>query len=289
MLFLNSPIQEIVFQNQNFLVKRDDLLHSDFSGNKARKFHFFLNYEFPNIDTIISYGSNQSNAMYSMSVLAKLKGWKFIYYTNHLSSFLEQNPVGNYRYALQNGMEIKIKDEIFQKKDFSENVVFVEEGGRQKKAEFGIKILANEIIDYAQKEKIDNLKIFLPSGTGTTALFLQKNIPYPVYTCNCVGDEEYLKKQFFGLEKDSTKHPQILSLGKKHHFGKLYGEFYDIWEKIKTETQIEFDLLYDPKGWLTLLNSNLKDENNTILYIHQGGIIGNESMILRYERFKKNR
>ena len=46
----------------------------------------------PNIKTIISHGSNQSNAMYSLSVLAKLKGWKFIYYTNHIPKILKQYP-----------------------------------------------------------------------------------------------------------------------------------------------------------------------------------------------------
>jgi len=284
MLLSNSPIQKINFQNRDFLIKRDDLLNQDFSGNKARKFHFFLHHQFPNIDTVISYGSNQSNAMYSLSVLAKLKGWKFIFYTNHLSTFLQKNPIGNYKYALLNGMEMRIKDEIFFKKDFGSNSVFIEEGGRQKEAEFGIKILANEIIDYAKKQKIDDLNIFLPSGTGATALFLQKNLPFKVYTCNCVGDEDYLKKQFFELEKNQTYHPTILSLEKKYHFGKLYPQFYEIWNKLKKETDIEFDLLYDPKGWVTLLNSNLIKKSKKILYIHQGGIKGNESMILRYIR-----
>jgi 1-aminocyclopropane-1-carboxylate deaminase len=46
---------------------------------------------------------------------------------------------------------------------------------------------------------------------------------------------------------------------------------------------VEFDLLYDPHGWLTLLeNPELFD--NPLLYIHQGGLLGNESMLKRYER-----
>lgn len=83
----NSPVQQITFQNQSFLIKRDDLLHKDFSGNKARKFYYYFINDFPNIDTVISYGSNQSNAMYSLSILAKLRGWKFLYYVDHIPSF----------------------------------------------------------------------------------------------------------------------------------------------------------------------------------------------------------
>ena len=49
---------------------------------------------------------------------------------------------------------------------------------------------------------------------------------------------------------------------------------------MKEQTNIEFDLLYDPIGWNTLLDNI--DDNYTYLYIHQGGLIGNESMLQRY-------
>ncbi|MEA3383802.1 MAG: 1-aminocyclopropane-1-carboxylate deaminase [Campylobacterota bacterium] len=283
----NSPIQTIIFQNYQFLVKRDDLLHKDFSGNKARKLHYYLDNDFPNITTLISHGSNQSNAMYSLSVLAKLKGWEFIYYVSHIPSYLEQNPQGNYKYALQNGMKIVV-DENFDKLslEIKSDELFIDEGGAIQNAEYGLKILANEIKEYQEKHKIKELKIFLPSGTGTTALFLQKYLDIEVLTCPCVGDTEYLKKQFLELAVDEKQHPIIISPPKKYHFGKLYKENYTIWKELKEQTNIEFDLLYDPIGWNTLLENfdilNLKD--CTVLYIHQGGLLGNTTMTERYER-----
>ena len=42
MKYTNSPIEKINFNNKNFFIKRDDLLNKDFSGNKARKFYYFL-------------------------------------------------------------------------------------------------------------------------------------------------------------------------------------------------------------------------------------------------------
>jgi 1-aminocyclopropane-1-carboxylate deaminase/D-cysteine desulfhydrase-like pyridoxal-dependent ACC family enzyme len=281
MNYTNSPIQQVTFNKQKYFIKRDDLLNSDFSGNKARKFYYYLINDFPNIKKVVSFGSSQSNAMYSLSVLCKLKNWQFDYYVDHTASFLKENPVGNYKYAIKNGMNI-IEGSL---PDFFDNeTLFISEGGAVVEASFGIEILANEIKFWVEKNSIKNLKIFLPSGTGTTALYLQKFLPFEVLTCACVGDENYLKKQFEELEKDNF--PTIVQKEKKYHFGKLYKEFYDIHNELLKQTNIEFDLLYDSLGWLCFenyLKQLEKKDDMTFLYIHQGGIIGNESMIDRYK------
>jgi 1-aminocyclopropane-1-carboxylate deaminase/D-cysteine desulfhydrase-like pyridoxal-dependent ACC family enzyme len=278
----NSLTQSINFKGHNFYIKRDDLLDDDFSGNKARKFYYFLKHDFPNIDTVVSYGSNQSNAMYSLSVLAKLKGWKFIYYIDHIPSYLEENPNGNYKYALANGMELKIgnwEDEIK-----SENKLFISEGGAINEAKYGLEILACEIQRWKTNNSIKKLKIFLPSGTGTTALFLQNYLDDEVLTTPCVGDSDYLKQQFLELIDDEMTHPTILKGQKKYHFGKLYKENYELYKELYEQTTIEFDLLYDPIGWRVLLDNIDKYQGYEILYIHQGGLKGNETMLQRYER-----
>ena len=286
-----SPIDTITFEGHSFYLKRDDLLHPDFSGNKARKFHYFLENDFPNISKIVSYGSAQSNAMYSLSVLAKMRGWEFEYSVEHIADYLKENPHGNYAGALVNGMKI-IENAGVIPRGYPNEVLFIEEGGRQKEAEYGIKLLAQEIIDWQIKHDIKELNIFLPSGTGTTALFLQKTlniegvvmVQHPtVYTCPCVGDNDYLNKQFLELEEDEKYYPTILTLEKKHHFGKLYKDNYKIWLKLQQQTGVVFDLLYDPLGWRTLL-AHPEVLSKPTLYIHQGGVLGNESMLPRYER-----
>ena len=284
-LNLPSLIESITFQNQHFYLKRDDLIHPDFSGNKLRKFYYFLQNDFPDVKKVISYGSAQSNAMYSLSVLAKMKGWEFEYFVDHIADYLKENPHGNYKGAIDNDMQMTVgRDELIPKND----VLFIEEGGRQKEAEYGIQILAQEIIEWQKEQGIEVLNIFLPSGTGTTALFLQKYLPDNiVYTNPCVGDGEYLKKQFSELEKEVKYHPKILTLEKKHHFGKLYKENYIIWLKLQQETGVVFDLLYDPLGWRVLL-AHLEIFSKPTLYIHQGGVLGNESMLPRYERKYKD-
>ena len=221
--------------------------------------------------------------MYSLSLLARLKNKEFIYYTNHIPSFLKQNPHGNYLEALKNGAKIieinlrgeKLREFVLSLED--KNTLIIEEGGRVKEAEVGIKLLADEINEYAKK---NNLKVFLPSGTGTTAYFLSKYLDVEVLTTPCVGDENYLKKQFEWL--GGGKIPTILKPRRKYYFGKLYKELFLLWLDLK-KAGIEFDLLYDTIGWDTIKYYNLKN----ILYIHQGGIKGNESMIQRYlHKFK---
>jgi len=289
----NSPVNLVSLRGREIFIKRDDKLNPNFSGNKARKFFYFLTNQFPDIKRVVSYGSNQSNAMYSLSVLAKLKGWEFIYYVKHISKYLKNNPSGNYKYALLNGMKVFISKNRPKREEIEDReTLFIEEGGRQLEARFGIKMLAQEIKLWQQAKNIDNLNIFLPSGTGTTALFLQKYLleidsrfHSRVYTTPCVGDNHYLKLQFNMLEDNPLKHPDIIKPPKKFHFGKLYRELYTTWREVLEEIDIEFDLLYDPIGWITLLNTpKLLESSKPLMYIHQGGLRGNETMLERYRR-----
>lgn len=287
MLFSPSPFEKRTFENQLFYLKRDDLLDKDFSGNKARKFHSFLTHDFPIIKRVISSGSNQSNAMYSLSILARLKGWEFIYVCDHIPSFLKANPMGNYKASLANGVKIvesSLRTEEVLKWLDEESLV-VEEGGRQKEAEEGVAVLAKELLRDIKTQNIQNPYVFLPSGTGTTALFLQKHLPFPVYTCPTVGDSAYLQKQWEMVEPHLERYPTILETNKKYHYGKLYVEFYVLWQRLKEEMGVEFDLVYDPVGWTALLE-HLPHLEGTPIYIHQGGILGNSSMEERYKRKK---
>lgn len=283
MHFFNSKVDEIELNNQKYFVKRDDLLDSDFSGNKARKFHYLLDQDLSKYKKIISYGSIQSNAMYSLSVLAKLKNLKFEYYVKNVPSYLIENPNGNYLEAIKNGMVLKFEN---LKDDFFKDELFIPEGGALKEAKYGLEVLANEILDWVNEKKLNNLKVFLPSGTGTTALYLQQYLPFEVLTCSCVGDDDYLKKQFDMLE--TKNHPTILRKTKKYHFGKLYREFYLKHLELFEQTNIEFDLLYDSLGWIVFedyVNNFEHKKEYTFLYIHQGGVLGNKTMLERY-RYK---
>ena len=279
---LPTPLESYSFKGIDFFLKRDDLIHKDFSGNKARKIYYYLEHLPKDITTIVSYGSLQSNAMYSLARFARLYNLKFIYYAHHFNQKLLANPSGNLAMALENEMILK---EGYEHIQVDNNTLFIKEGIAQKEAYYGIELLAKELIQ--QLAKNQNYQIFLPSGTGTTALFLSKALQklqashIEVFTTACVGgSSSYLLEQFQELEANPKYYPTIIETKKKYHFAKLYKEFYQIWLELQKETQVEFDLLYDPKAWIAILEN--KELFSNLVYIHQGGLLGNISMHQRY-------
>ena len=383
-------------------------MDGEFNGNKARKLEYFLRAGLGGIKRVVSYGSSQSNAMYSLSVFAKIKGLEFHYVVSNLSSNLAANPIGNFKFALENGMKIYVDkdrrararvlayelaglkeseicgvetanltdnrsqngsnlknacetnlskfDERLGFTDINLNVkntsnlqaevepnlqieksnsqdlggqisskfdesaklasansseyishknsnfeksadqtssnllaaqdcfigdsLFINEGVWQPQAEAGFISQARQIERWAEAES-KTVDIFLPSGTGTSAAFLAKHVKFDVYTCPCVGDADYLKSEIEALTPNSKA--RILQPPKKYHFGDLKPELYQIWREVCEQTRIEFELIYDPVGFLTMM-ANLGAFKNEILYIHQGGALGNISQKLRYER-----
>lgn len=288
-----SPVEKITFRGRNYFLKRDDLINPYFNGNKARKFDFYLNSDLSSYDKVASYGGNQSNAMFSLAAFAKIKELKFDYYGKPLPLFLKKNPVGNYKYALEMGMnyiELPDYETFFQEMSSPEktydklgnDTLLIRQGGAEKEAEFGVKKLSEEINDWAEKNSIQNLSIVIQSGTGTTALYLQKHVKFKVYTTPNIGNAAYLRKQFALLEDDVANFPEILETQKKYVFGKPYKDYYDIWKEISEENNVEFELLYDPKTLIALEEHNKKIKGK-IMYIHSGGTVGNESMLQRYK------
>ena len=83
-----KSIQKTKFNGLEFYVLRDDLMDGEFNGNKARKLEYFLHAGLGGIKRVVSYGSSQSNAMYSLSVFAKMRGLEFHYVVSNLNSNL---------------------------------------------------------------------------------------------------------------------------------------------------------------------------------------------------------
>ena len=279
---INSPISKIILEGRDFYVKRDDLIDPFLAGNKYRKLYTLLQTPSHKLNKIISYGGTQSNAMLAIAAMCKRKGWQFDYYTKPLSKTQKNFSNGNYFHSLNLDMNhIEIEEAFY--KDFiaslsltvDTSTFIIDQGGAVEEAKRGLEVLAQEIRD----SKLEIRSLATPSGTGTTALFLALSLPeFKVYTTPCVGDSEYLREQMQALH-ELPDNLIILEPLKKHHFAKPYPEFLCIYKKL-LETGIEFDLLYAPGMWESLLSQT----NEEILYIHSGGVSGNESMLKRYEQ-----
>ncbi len=282
MNFKTSPISKLSLDGREFYVKRDDLVDKYLAGNKYRKLYTLLQTPSNKLKKIISYGGTQSNAMLAIAAMCEKKGWEFTYYTKPISKQQLEENQGNYFHAKRLGMlHVEIDNDLYRDYIASlalhveSDTFIIDQGGAVKEAKEGLEILADEI----RASSLHVKSVATPSGTGTTALFLALALPeYKVYTTPCVGDVAYLKEQMSALHVIPSN-LIILEPKKKYHFAKPYKEFLEIYRKL-LHVEIEFDLLYAPAMWMSLLEQT--DEE--ILYIHSGGVTGNESMLDRYKK-----
>jgi 1-aminocyclopropane-1-carboxylate deaminase len=277
-----SNVDEIIFRRHRFFVKRDDKINHYLSGNKYRKLQKLVETPTNKFKNIISYGGLQSNAMLSIAYMCYSKGWHFTYYVKRTPKHIITHPNANYKLALELNTNFVFLDEkeyenIINSLHVSDDTFVIKQGGAQEEALYGVEKLASEIKEHFKDKDIN---IITPSGTGTTAYFLAKSLHVEVFTTACVGNTHYLKEQISKLG-EIPKNLHILETEKKYHFAKPYREFYQIYKELLDTTSIEFDLIYAPKTWLAIFENIDKFDSN-ILYIHSGGVIGNESMLQRY-------
>ncbi|ATX80589.1 1-aminocyclopropane-1-carboxylate deaminase/D-cysteine desulfhydrase, PLP-dependent ACC family [Mariprofundus aestuarium] len=282
-----SGIEHFVLRGREFFVKRDDLIDPLLSGNKYRKLYSLIKTPAETYDDIISYGGTQSNAMLSIAALCHQKGWDFHYTCKLLPEHLKAYPSGNLKLALELGMQLhEVAHEAYEETvrqlrlQRKTSTLFVPQGGADPIAEEGITLLAREISGWQQEQGLDELHVVTPSGTGTTACYLAYALPdAKILTTPTVGDRDYLIHQ---MEMLGALPPnlRILENEKKHHFARPYPEFLAIYRELKA-AGIEFDLIYGTNMWHTLLQ-HVELIDGAILYVHSGGLIGNETMLNRY-------
>ena len=177
-----TPLESIKINNITFYIKRDDLIKGVLTGNKARKLKYYLNINSDNFETVVSLGGAQSNFMIALAKLAYHKNWKFHYYTKPFPKALKVQPTGNLAYALKLGMQhFELTADQFNIASIKRNypdvqkIMFFEQGGKQSEAQLGLDELANEILQQTEQKKLKNYGVFIPSGTGASAYFYNKN------------------------------------------------------------------------------------------------------------------
>ncbi|OIO71632.1 MAG: 1-aminocyclopropane-1-carboxylate deaminase [Zetaproteobacteria bacterium CG1_02_53_45] len=282
-----STVERFVFRGRDFFIKRDELIDPLLSGNKYRKLYTLIRADTEQYNSIVSCGGMQSNAMLSIAALCRQKGWAFHYTSKPVPPRLKSLPTGNLKVALELGMQLhEVAAEDYPqltralKSQTDASTLFVPQGGADPLAQAGIEILAQEIRRWQLETGIENLHVVTPSGTGTTAFYLATSLPdAQLLTTATVGDTAYLLKQMqvLGAVPENLR---ILENAKKHHFAKPYAELLEIYNELK-DAGITFDLIYGANMWFTLLQ-HIHAIDGPVLYVHSGGLIGNETMLDRY-------
>ncbi|WP_143428896.1 pyridoxal-phosphate dependent enzyme [Helicobacter sp. 12S02634-8] len=281
-----SPLESYVWRGKKVYIKRDDLLHPLFNGNKARKFESLL-YQPLEGRTLVSYGGNQSNAMFALSYIAKHKRCQFVYFTPPLSGYLQANIQGNLLYALQNGVRLEfvhgnLEALKHQALDFctAQGGVFIPQGGSHAIAHMGIERLACEL----QRDVVGlkDLAILYVSGSGVSAGILAHFFPC-VVSVGAAGGALYLAQMLQEAQAGTLE--AILAPRAKIPFGKPNAELYAIYSEW-LELGVEFDLIYDCLGWLCLYEHMERFAHRDIVFIHSGGLLGNHTQKQRYLRLQ---
>jgi 1-aminocyclopropane-1-carboxylate deaminase len=285
MKLANSPVTGLEAFGRKWLVKRDELLDKEINGNKARKLYTFAAHGF-GVHTVISYGGAQSNAMYALSVLTKSQGAEFVYYAKKLPSLLVDSPTGNLKAALANGMRLvelehgeynaKIAELLASKEP---ETVVIRQGGADEYAREGLKLLADELNDFARLHNLKNPVAITSSGTGTTAGYLSDYLDFECLTTPCVSNAEFLNGEFERL--GVTKKPTVLETGDKIAFAAPHPKLLATHKELLA-AGLEFDLIYDAKCWLAIVENMEYFEGRDVIFVHSGGVLGNETQLARY-------
>ncbi len=287
-----SPITPFQFRTRTLFVKRDELIDPLFSGNKYRKLYHLLQTPASRFHTLYSYGGAQSNAMLSIAALCHQKGWAFHYTARTLPSLLQQRePQGNLQQALKLGMLLhqvsedryqNIRQHLQAACRQQDGAIFLPQGAAAPSAEAGIKVLSAEITQWQKQQALPSLTIATPSGTGTTAFYLARNMPKNrILTTAVIGSDNYLRTQI-KLLGCYPPNLQIIPQPKKFHFAKPYPEFLQLYRELLA-SGIAFDLNYGIPMWHAL-SFQLPSISQPLLYLHSGGLPGNASMLERYQR-----
>lgn len=151
--------------------------------------------------------------MLALAMLSDMRNVPFTYFTPTVPDRVKQHMhVGNFAKAKSLGMHpIEVTKAEYQ--SLSQSLahwvethhptvattrVCIPQGVHCSLAEPGVAQLAREIQEFQHEHQLPRLRVVLPSGTGTTALYLAKHLDpqcCQVWTVACVGSIAYLRAQ----------------------------------------------------------------------------------------------
>ncbi len=288
-----SIIQEVTLpDNKDYVkvfIKRDDLIHSEISGNKWRKLKYNLFYASENkYETILTFGGAFSNHIYAVAAAGKLFGFKTIGIIRG-EEHLPLNPTLSF--AVNCGMELHYLDRTtYRNRDDVEfrneigkkfgNPYVVPEGGSNMLALRGVEELVYSIdIEYDY--------ICCANGTGGTISGIisalegnKKILGFPAL--KGAGFLYQVIDKFVELYKD--KKFNNYELVQDYNFGgyaKINKELVEFIEKFEYLNDIPLDPIYTGKmffGINDMIKNKLFEKGYKIIAVHTGGLQGNMGM-----------
>jgi 1-aminocyclopropane-1-carboxylate deaminase len=279
------PLEAFSISNFNLVIKREDQLHPDISGNKFRKLKYnILEAKRLNKSTLLTFGGAYSNHIAAVAATGKEYGFKTIGIIRGEELIDKVADNATLSFAKSCGMRFCfISREEYRKKEetiFLENLksiygdfYLLPEGGTN---DFAVKgcaeILTNKDASFEY--------VCSPVGTGGTIAGLIKSSN----SLQTVLGFSALKGIFqtSDINKFTKKtNYRILDDYCLGGYAKVNTELIEFINDFKNKTAISLDPIYTGKmifGIFDLMNKGCFKENSTILAIHTGGLQGIKGM-----------
>ncbi|TAE08124.1 MAG: pyridoxal-phosphate dependent enzyme [Bacteroidetes bacterium] len=261
-------------------VLRLDEIHPIISGNKWFKLQGYLQ-QAQNLRStaLASYGGPYSNHLVAVAKAAELMGIPSI---GFVRSYI---PIQNntLTHCQQMGMQIQWVHpanfrQVCRNPPPSEpcGTYYIPEGGYGPLGTLGFEALKNSIPARCTH-------IVTCVGTGTMLAGLAKQFSQVVFTgINASkGNTADITQQIQALEIPANTQIQVLDHHHDGGFGKCTPALLQFMNSFYTATNIPLDRVYTAKGMRalqTLVNTNYFEKGSHIVFIHSGGLQGNDSL-----------
>lgn len=289
-----SILQEIrldpeKFRNVRLLVKRDDLIHPEVSGNKWRKLKYNLELvDYQKKDGILTFGGAYSNHLLAVAAACSSARLKSIGIVRGEELTVDSNE--NLKRCSELGMELKFVsresyDERNEKscqegwKEAYPHFLLVPEGGSNYYGMVGCQEIWKEL-----PTGIDH--VFVAQGTTTTSCGLllgsdENTTIHVVPALKGFDSPAEMRKQLFPFLIDEETIDDYMKRVEVHpdaHFGgygKWTPELLDFISKCGAEFDLPLDKIYTGKTFYAMMEW-LKQQNfqtpQTVVFIHTGGL-----------------
>lgn len=279
------PLEAFSISNFNLVIKREDQLHPDISGNKLRKLKYnILEAKRLNKTTLLTFGGAYSNHIAAVAALGKEYGFKTIgiirgeelvnkVSINATLSFAKS--CGMFFYFISRA-EYRKKNELF----FLENLksiygdfYLLPEGGTN---DFAVKGCAEILTN--KDTSFDYVCSSVGTGGTLAGLIMSSNSLQTVIGFSALKgtfQTSYINK--FTRKKNY----RILDDYCFGGYAKINFELIEFINDFKNKTTVSLDPIYTGKmifGIFDLINKGYFKENSTILAVHTGGLQGINGM-----------
>lgn len=291
-----TPIHKLNedLNHNSFYMKRDDLIGFSFGGNKARKAEKFKKEIIEKeADTIVTYGSNESNHCRIIANMAKSLGLK-CYIVSPEEKYEETY---NSRIIRMFGAEIiKVPldevsmtiDDLMDRLRNDSNPYFIPGGGHGNLGTEAYVDAYNEIRAYEDNNGVFFDHIFFASGTGTTQAglvcgqIMHQDFDRKIVGISIARNEEKGKKIIIDsiedyLKRDIDEYLQYIIFDDEYTMSGYHKHNADIMNTIKKvlfNDGIALNSTYTGKAYYGMLEHIKKNNimNKNILFLNTGGL-----------------